>query len=181
MNARRDAGLAAATFVVGVNETVVRDFPNCVATVGRVTLKPGAFNVIAGVAQVALEFRSADASKLEALEDALVSRAREAEALGHEVEIEPVGRWEPVPLDTTVRTAIARVADALGLSTLELPSGAGHDAQALALITPSGMIFVPSVDGLSHQPAEQTAWGDCLNGANVLLGTTLELAEVLAG
>lgn len=181
MNARRDAGLAAATFVVGVNETVVRDFPNCVATVGRVTLKPGAFNVIAGVAQVALEFRSADAAKLEALEDALVSRAREAEALGHEVEIEPVGRWEPVPLDTTVRTAIARVADALGLSTLELPSGAGHDAQALALITPSGMIFVPSVDGLSHQPAEQTAWGDCLNGANVLLGTTLELAELFAG
>jgi N-carbamoyl-L-amino-acid hydrolase len=177
MNARRDAGLAAATFVVGVHETVVRDFPNCVATVGRVTLEPGAFNVIAGEAQVALEFRSADASQLDGLEDALVVRAREAEALGHAVEIEPVGRWEPVPLDTTVRTAIARVAGELGLSTLELPSGAGHDAQALAHITPSGMIFVPSVDGLSHQPAEQTAWDDCLNGANVLLRATLELAR----
>jgi N-carbamoyl-L-amino-acid hydrolase len=177
MNARRDAGLAAATFVVGVHETVVRDFPNCVATVGRMTLEPGAFNVIAGKAQVALEFRSADASKLDALEDALFSRARAASALGHEVEIEPVGRWEPVPLDATVRTAIARVADELGLSTLELPSGAGHDAQALAHITPSGMIFVPSVDGVSHQPAEHTAWDDCLNGANVLLRATLELAR----
>ena len=181
MDARRDAGLAAATFVVGVHETVLRDFPNCVATVGRVTFEPGAFNVIAGEAQVALEFRSADPSRLDALEDALVFRAREAETLGHTVEVEPVGRWEPVPLDTTVRTAIAHVADALGLSTAELPSGAGHDAQALAQITPSGMIFVPSVDGVSHQPGEQTAWDDCLNGANILLGTTLELAEVFAG
>jgi N-carbamoyl-L-amino-acid hydrolase len=181
MAARRDAGLAAARFVVGAHETVVRDFPNCVATVGRVTLEPGAFNVIAGEAHIALEFRSADASRLDALEDALVLRAREAEALGHVVEIEPVGRWDPVPLDATVRTAIARVARMLGLSAVELPSGAGHDAQALAHVTPSGMIFVPSVGGLSHQPAEQTAWDDCLNGANVLLGATLEFPQVFAG
>jgi hydantoinase/carbamoylase family amidase len=180
MDARRDAGLAAATFVVDVHETTVRDFPNCVATVGRVTLEPGAFNVIAGEAHVALEFRSAEAAQLDALEDALLRRAQDAEALGFAVKIEPVGRWDPVELDVTVRTAIARVASRLGLSVVELRSGAGHDAQALARVTPSGMIFVPSVDGLSHQAAEQTSWEDCLNGAKVLLGATLELAATLA-
>ena len=60
---------------------------------------------------------------------------------------------------------------------MELPSGAGHDAQALAAITPSGMIFVPSVGGISHDPAEYTAWEDCVNGANVLLGATVQLAR----
>ncbi len=181
MDVRRDAGLAAATFIVGVHETVVRDFPNCVATVGRVTLEPGAFNVIAGAAHVALEFRSADTSELDALERALIVRAREAETLGVAVEIDAVGRWEPAPLDISVRTAIERVAGALGLSAIELTSGAGHDAQALARVAPSGMIFVPSVAGVSHQPAEFTAWDDCLNGANVLLGATLDLAGTPAG
>jgi len=75
-----------------------------------------------------------------------------------------------------VRVAIAGAAGRLGLSTLELPSGAGHDAQALAQVTPSGMIFVPSTGGLSHQPGEHTPWDDCVNGANVLLHAALELA-----
>jgi beta-ureidopropionase / N-carbamoyl-L-amino-acid hydrolase len=60
---------------------------------------------------------------------------------------------------------------------MELPSGAGHDARSLAAITPSGMVFVPSQGGISHDPAEETAWADCLNGANVLLGAALRLAE----
>ena len=57
-----------------------------------------------------------------------------------------------------------------------MPSGAGHDAQALAAITPSGMVFVPSVGGVSHDPSEHTRWEDCVNGANVLLNATVELA-----
>jgi len=65
---------------------------------------------------------------------------------------------------------------ALGLRALELPSGAGHDAQALARVTRSGMLFVPSRGGVSHSPAELTAWEDCVNGADVLLGAALELA-----
>jgi len=63
------------------------------------------------------------------------------------------------------------------VSTLELVSGAGHDAQALAAVTPSGMIFVPSVGGVSHDPAEHTHWQDCVNGANVLLASALALAD----
>ena len=61
--------------------------------------------------------------------------------------------------------------------TMELPSGAGHDAQSFAAITPSGMVFVPSKGGISHDPTEDTAWADCLNGANVLLNAAVRLAE----
>jgi len=178
MDVRRDAGLGAAAFVVGVRELVVRAYPGAVATVGNIRLEPGGFNVVPGLAHLALEFRSPDAAQLDALEAALVALAHGlADAHGLEVEIEPVGRWEPTSLDPAVRAAIERAAGALGLSTLELPSGAGHDAQALAAVTPSGMIFVPSRGGVSHRPDEYTAWEDCVNGANVLLGAALELGS----
>jgi len=176
MDARRDAGLAAASFAVAANELVVRDFPGCVATVGDLCLAPGAFNVVPGSAQLSLEFRSLDSATLDALEAALLQRARvEAESRGVDLDVEPVGRWEPTALDPGVGAAVERAAAALGLATIELPSGAGHDAQALAAVTPSGMIFVPSAGGVSHDAREHTPWQDCLNGANVLLGAALEL------
>jgi N-carbamoyl-L-amino-acid hydrolase len=178
MDARKDAGLAAAVFVVAANELVVRDFPDCVATIGDVRLEPGAYNVIPGSARVALEFRSADAGELEQLEHALLGAARAAaEARDVELELEPVGRWKPTPLDPDVCDAVEAAASALGLSSLRLSSGAGHDAQALAGMTRAGMIFVPSAGGLSHDPRESTAWEDCVNGANVLLETALALAR----
>jgi N-carbamoyl-L-amino-acid hydrolase len=169
--------VGAAAFVVGVREAVLRDFPGCVATVGRLAFEPGAFNVIPGRARVALEFRSLDAAQLDALEDELLALAgRVSDVHGLALDVELAGRWEPTPLDDDVRAAVARAAAALELSALDLPSGAGHDAQALARVTRSGMLFVPSAGGLSHQPGEHTAWEDCVNGANVLLGAALELA-----
>ena len=178
MDARRDAGLAAASFAVAANELVVRDFPGCVATIGDLRLEPGAYNVVPGVARVALEFRSGDAAELDALETALLAVAhREAGTRRVELELSPVARWEPTPLDSGVSAAIEEAAAELGLSSLRLPSGAGHDAQALARVTPAGMVFVPSVGGLSHDPGESTAWKDCVNGANVLLGAALHLAR----
>ena len=180
MDARRDAALGAARFVVAVEETVVSDFPGCVATVGDIAIDPGAFNVVPGRARLALEFRSRDAERLDALEAALLAlAAREASAAGLSLDVEAVGRWEPAQLDPMVRGAIGEAARALGLSTVELVSGAGHDAQALAAITPSGMIFVPSAGGVSHDPAEHTDWRHCVNGANVLLGAALALAGSL--
>jgi N-carbamoyl-L-amino-acid hydrolase len=176
MDARRDAGIAAAAFAIAANELVVRDFPGCVATVGDLRLAPGPFNVVPGSARLSLEFRSLDSAALDALEGRLLDRARaEAESRGVELEVEPVGRWEPTPLDPRVRAAIERAAAGLDLTTMELPSGAGHDAQALAAVAPSGMIFVPSTAGVSHDAREHTPWQDCLNGANVLLGAALEL------
>ena len=177
MDARKDAGLAAAAFIGAVEEVVVRDFAGCVATVGEVHFEPGGFNVIPRSGRVALEFRSTDSQRLDALEAALLERARsEASRRALELDITPVGRWEPTPLDAGVCDAIEHAAEELGLTSLRLHSGAGHDAQALAGITPAGMIFVPSVGGLSHDPGELTQWDDCVNGANVLLGTALALA-----
>lgn len=179
MGGRRDAGLGAARFLAEVHDTVVRDFPACVATVGALELEPGAFNVIPGRARLALEFRSADAAQLDALEAALLAGARHvADAGGLELVVEPAGRWEPALLDPAVLAAIGRAAQRLGLRRMELSSGAGHDAHALAGVTRSGMIFVPSVGGVSHDPAEHTSWPDCVNGANVLLAACLDLAEV---
>jgi N-carbamoyl-L-amino-acid hydrolase len=178
MDARRDAGLAAAAVAVAANEIVVRDFPDCVATVGDLRLEPGAFNVVPGAAQLALEFRSLDSARLDELESALLERAaREAAARDVELDVEPVGRWQPTELAPRARAAIDLAARTLGLTTTELPSGAGHDAQALAPITPSGMVFVPSAGGISHDAREHTPWRDCVNGANVLLGAALELAR----
>jgi hydantoinase/carbamoylase family amidase len=178
MDARRDAGLAAASFALAVNEIVVRNFPGCVATIGDVRFEPGAYNVVPGKARVALEFRSADAVELDRLERALLGAA-DAAAEEREVvlEIEPVGRWEPTSLDAGVCDVIETAAAELGLSAMRMRSGAGHDAQALARVTPAGMIFVPSIAGLSHDPGESTAWEDCVNGANVLLGAALALAR----
>jgi len=173
-----DAGLAAASFAVAANELVVRDFPGCVATIGDLQLEPGAYNVVPGKARVALECRSEDGIELERLATALLGAAqREATARRVELEIEPVGRWEPTALDPGICAAIEEVAADLGLSSLRLRSGAGHDAQALARVTKAGMIFVPSVGGLSHDPGESTSWEDCVNGANVLLGAALVLAH----
>jgi N-carbamoyl-L-amino-acid hydrolase len=178
MTERRDAGVGAAAFVLAARELVLRDYAGCVVTVGAVELEPGAFNVIPGRARLALEFRSLAPAQLDALETELLALARrEGDAHGLDVEIAPVGRWQPTPLDATARAAIARTAEELGLATLELPSGAGHDAQALAAVTRSAMIFVPSRGGVSHQPGEHTEWTDCVNGANVLLGAAVALAS----
>lgn len=177
MDQRRDAGLAAAAFMLAANDVTVREFPGTVATVGEVRLAPGAFNVVPGRATVSLEFRAADGATLDRLERALLECAqREAAARGVEVGAEPVGRWEPTPLDGGVIEAIERSAELLGLRSMRMPSGAGHDAQALAEVTPAGMVFVPSIDGVSHDPSERTSWEDCANGADVLAGAALALA-----
>jgi N-carbamoyl-L-amino-acid hydrolase len=178
MTGRRDAAVAAAKVILGVQETIVRDFPGCVATVGDIRVEPGAFNVVPGLARLALEFRSGDENELDRIEPAVLTRVRaEAESEATEVEVSPVARWQPSHLDQGVSEAIERAAGALGLTTKRLPSGAGHDAQALAAVTPSGMIFVPSVGGMSHDPGELTNWEDVVNGANVLLGTVHQLAR----
>jgi N-carbamoyl-L-amino-acid hydrolase len=181
MDARRDAGLAAAVFAVAVNALVGRDFPGCVATVCDMRFESGGFNVVPDAARVSLELRSPEAAEIDALEAALHREARaaaERHALG--VEGATVGRWEPATLDPGVREVIAGAAAGLDLTAIEVPSGAGHDAQALAAVTPSGMIFVPSAGGVSHQPGERTSWEDCLNGANTLLHAALELCRLYA-
>ncbi len=178
MDVRRDAGLGAAQLALAVREAVVRDFPGCVANVGDVALEPGAFNVVPERARCKLEVRSSDDAELRALSAVVVDLAHAAARRWNlEVSIEPVGRWPPAPTHRRVREALASSAQRLALSVMEMPSGAGHDAQAMAEITPSGMVFVPSRDGISHHPDEFTEVADCINGANVLLGAAVALAQ----
>jgi N-carbamoyl-L-amino-acid hydrolase len=178
MDQRRDAALGAAAFALAVRETIVTGFPGCVATVGDMRFGPGVFNVVPQVCEVSLEFRANTGEKLDHIETALLERARSTATrfeLG--LEVEPLDRTRPAHMDSQVQEAIGTACRILDLRATLLPSGAGHDAQALAVACPTGMVFVPSVAGRSHSASELTAWQDCVNGANVLLQTALAWAR----
>jgi hydantoinase/carbamoylase family amidase len=177
MDDRRDASLGASAFTLAAREIVLRDFPNCVVNVGRMDFSPGAFNIVPSRVDLALEFRSPEQADFERLNSVLLGRAKEqAGRFSLELKVEDLGKHAPCPMDEDLRRAITGACDALNLSHMSLPSGAGHDGQSLAGLCPVGMLFVPSVDGASHSAREFTDWRDCVNGANVLLQTVLELA-----
>ncbi len=178
MDARVDASLGASTFVLTAREMVVRDYAGCVVNVGQMTFKPGAFNIIPGLAEFALEFRAPEARQLDELEKALLGLAH---VIGRQYRLklsaEPLDTCTPAPMSARAQAAITTAAESLALTHTAMPSGAGHDAQSLAPFTDAGMIFVPSRDGISHSPREFSDWDDCVNGANVLLRAALKMAE----
>lgn len=176
MNQRRDAMLAAAKFIEAVNRIVTSVAGRQVGTVGRLQAVPGAYNVIPGKAIVGLELRDLDANKILMLfEKIRAESAQIAQATGTKFDFAEVNQITPALTDDRIRKVIAESAKELGFSTKQLPSGAGHDAQEMARLGPVGMIFVPSVDGISHAPREFSRPEDITNGANVLLQTLLKL------
>jgi hydantoinase/carbamoylase family amidase len=169
MNARRDALWGAADLIARVRDVVGGTEGRAVGTVGQCTVTPGATNVIPGRAEVTVEVRSADGQLLESLCAAIVRDARTcAGRYGLEVEHHPWWTEPPVPLDARVREEVAGAARDLGWPLVTMSSWAGHDAKILAGVAPAGMIFVPSVDGVSHSPLEQTTWEDAARGAQLL-------------
>jgi len=177
MEDRLDAGQGVAAFILAARETVMRDFPNCVANVGKLEFAPGASNIVPARADFLLEFRSPDADQLSQLDLTLVELAEQkAKQFGLQLKVEPLGKHLPNLMSSEVQNAFQRSCHDLGLSSTVLASAAIHDAQSLVDVCPIGMIFVPSVDGASHAPREFTKWEDCVNGANVLLQTVLQLA-----
>jgi N-carbamoyl-L-amino-acid hydrolase len=177
MQERRDAGQGASAFARAVREIVLLDFPRCVANIGDMEFAPGAFNIVPARVTVSLEFRAPTEDEITRLDAALIERAKiEAQRFGLRLEIEFLGKHAPSPMSERVQQVIAETCDALSLSHVPLVSGAGHDAQSLAPLCPTGMIFVPSVEGASHSPREFTEWQDCVNGANVLLNVILQIA-----
>jgi N-carbamoyl-L-amino-acid hydrolase len=153
------------------------EFPGCVATVGNMDFEPGASNVVPQAVLVALEFRAQDEATLEAMEVALLEQARlAAESYDLTLGVESLGSGSPARMDARAQTAFREAAEMLGLKHTFLHSGAGHDAQVLASVCPTGMAFVPSVGGFSHSSREFTKWQDCVNGANVLLQAALLVA-----
>ena len=176
MDRRQNAMLATAELTLAVDRIVKAVPGRQVGTVGRVDVTPNAPNVVPGRVVCTVELRDLSTEKLDMLWGRIRTAAQEA-AERFEVDVTWRQRidLEPALSDETVRTAIAHAAESLGLTTLRMPSGAGHDAQTLARLGPMGMLFVPSVDGISHAPEEFTRPEDVVNGANVLLRTVLAL------
>jgi N-carbamoyl-L-amino-acid hydrolase len=181
MNRRHDAMLAAARFTIMVNRVVTSRPGRQVGTVGRISAMPGAPNVIPGKVVLSLELRDLDEAKVHALFDEISAEAKKiGKENGTTFAFAPTNVNHPAPTDPRMRAAIEKSARELGLTTHAMPSGAGHDAQEMARIGPAGMIFVPSVKGISHAPMEFTRPADVENGANVLLQTLLRIDAELA-
>ncbi len=181
MNMRKDALLAASKFIIAVNEVTNSFEGKQVGTVGRINADPGAPNVIPGKVLLSLEIRDLSSDKIAQVFSGIKQRAQViAEESGTTIEFHPIdANAKPALTDKTIQEAIATSAKNLGLTQKQMQSGAGHDAQDMALIAPSGMIFVPSKDGISHSPREFTSAEDMANGANVLLHTILKLDREL--
>ncbi len=177
MNRRRDAMVTAAEYILAVNRVATSMSGRQVATVGRLRAEPGAPNVIPGEVVLSLEIRDLSATKIQRVFNEI---RREGERIA-DARLTPI-RYEeidvassPAPTDEQMRRIIAASADDLSLSLKFMPSGAGHDAQDMALIAPTGMIFVPSVNGISHSPKEFTSAEDMANGASVLYRSVLKI------
>jgi N-carbamoyl-L-amino-acid hydrolase len=174
MPGRRNALLAAARLIEAVDAIVKREPGRQVGTVGQLAVFPNAPNVIPGRVELTVELRDLSVAKVTALGQAVQARAAEiARETDTQISFRPREHIEPALADARVQAHIEAAATALGLPFTHLPSGAGHDAQLLATLGPMGMIFVPSIAGISHSPKELTPWSDCANGANVLLHTLL--------
>ena len=177
MSMRRDAGLAAGELVVAVRRIADEMGGTQVGTVGALRLHPDLVNVVAARAKLIIDLRNTDDDDLQSAERRLLAEVRRvAESEDVEIDTKWVARFEPVVFDPRVVELVESTASALGLSVRRMPSGAGHDAQILAGVCPAGMVFVPSVKGISHNPAEHTEPDDLVAGANVLLNTVVTLA-----
>jgi len=174
---RRDALLAASRLVLALRALAER-IPGVRATVGRLDVMPNAVNVVPGMVRLTADLR---APRTEALEEALAAFrdacARTARGDGVTVEATEFWRSPPTPFAPDVVEVVAEAARARGYGARRLWAGAGHDAKYIADRVPSGMIFVPSAGGLSHNPAEWTTPDDCARGATVLMDAVRALAE----
>jgi beta-ureidopropionase / N-carbamoyl-L-amino-acid hydrolase len=172
MEQRHDALLAAADLVLAVNAAATELPGRQVATVGRIRAEPGAPNVIPGRVVLSIEVRDLDAARIETVFERIEARADEiARTRGTRIDFRDLeATAAPALTDPRIQRIIDGAAHTIGLTTVAMPSGAGHDAQDIARIAPIGMIFVPSVGGISHSPREYTSPADIANGVNVLMG-----------
>jgi len=148
-----------------------------VATVGRLDVEPNLVNVVPSKVVFSIDLRNTDEAVLQQAErEAFAACTTCAADEGCEVSMRPLARFEPVEFDDAMVDLVESTAQRLGHSTRRMPSGAGHDAQMLARVCPTSMVFVPSVAGLSHNIAEYTTPEDVEAGANVLLQVVLDRA-----
>jgi N-carbamoyl-L-amino-acid hydrolase len=172
MEIRRDAGLALARFCVAIDDRFpISCGPRTVWTTGRITLDPGAPSIIPGGAEMLFQIRDDDPGVIERLEDLLRSMAADVSAQGRcGVTVERIRTGAPALMNAQFQQAIEAASLAFaGGRFVRMPSGAGHDAQVLATIMPAGMLFVPSIGGISHHWSENTDDADIVTGAEVFV------------
>ena len=179
MSMRKDPSYVASKIAVFLRELADRYKGDQVCTVGKIDLFPNLINVIPAKAVLTLDVRNTDEETLSKAEreisDFILSLSRSE---GVEISTRSLARFEPVIFNPEVIDIVEKVATSKTPSVCRMPSGAGHDAQMLARVCPSAMIFVPSVEGISHNPAEFTDPEDLVMGTNILLQVLIELSNI---
>ncbi|KEZ48955.1 Zn-dependent hydrolase [Metabacillus indicus] len=178
MEFRKDTVAAAAEFILAVEKMPRRFSETAVATVGKLNVFPNGTNVISGRTEAVADVRDIDREARDAVIQSMKEAAQTiAESRGLTVEIRDGISIAPVIVPDDIQDIIRQAAEKSGLSTLSLPSGAGHDAMTLGKYVPSGMIFVPSQNGKSHSPEEWTSLPDCIKGVQTVKESLLQLAD----
>lgn len=178
MNKRQDAFWGAAQFAMTAKDRIMQDFHPGVINFGDIEISPGAFNIVPAEVKLGVEFRHGDADIFDRMETTLLALAEEtAEKMNLGLSLIRLHDIQPATMADDYITAIESACDTLDLGHTRLMSFAGHDAQSMAKIGNSVMYFVPSVDGISHNPAEFTSDDDCVNAANVMLHSVLHLSR----
>ena len=169
MAMRKDAGAALIALAAGIDEDMRRlAGPDTVWNIGNMIFRPGAANVVPGEGEMLLEFRDIDAAVMERAAERVLARVAEANRGPVRIEAEATAHLAPTPLAPNLGAAIAKAAAARGETPVSLPSGAGHDAMVVARYMPAGMMFVPSIGGISHDITENTSDDDIVFGCEVL-------------
>ncbi len=179
MGLRKDALAAASELVLGV-ERIAREEAgeNTVGTVGYLYVQPGAMNVVPGKVELGIDIRDINSEdKLKAVDAVKKLMGEIAATRGVKVDYEILTHDEPVCLAEKVINAIELTAQEKGIPYIKMPSGAGHDAMHMADLTQAGMIFIPSINGISHNIAENSKMEDIVQGTELLLAVTIKLAQ----
>ncbi len=174
MDRRKDALATAARDVLAVRDVVRAETGRQVGTVGYMKVEPGAVNGIPGRAEFPIELRDLDAAKIDRMWEHIQEKLKQIDKEENvETRCTAIDDIAPARTDLSMQAAIREAAKSLGLATMDLPSGAVHDAQQMAKLAPFGMMFIPSRDGISHSPKEFSTWQDVTNGAEVLYRSVL--------
>lgn len=178
MAKRKDAFWGAAQFALTAKEAIIEEFHPGVVNFGDIEIAPGAFNIVPNEVRLGVEFRHGSNETLAEMEATLLKLAQEtADKMGLGLSVTRLHDIHAAPMSDAYIEAVESACDQLALTHTRLLSFAGHDAQSMAQICNSVMYFVPSVDGISHNPKEYTRDEDCINAANVMLQTILQLAD----
>ncbi|WP_025342498.1 Zn-dependent hydrolase [Mannheimia varigena] len=180
MHYRHDALLGAAELALELEQAAIQAGHSTVATAGNLTVKPGVMNVVPGYAELLVDIRGIHTEARESVFIALQNKIKEVEQKrGLEIELQLISKDQPIVLPTEMVKHLTQVTESLGYSYEIMPSGAGHDAMHMATLCPTGMLFVPSHLGISHNPLEFTEWKDIEAGIRVLQQAVLTQAEIV--